>query len=122
MKKISIGVLAGIILVGILAFTAINTRSNSNNKTGIQLQNEKDLSMARTQKMSGKYVFLECEPINEYVVAFEIKGFTMGHFNSPNEISNFVVKNALRIGKKQNIEFDAVVIGSGKADIAIKFK
>ena len=100
MKKISIGVLAGIFLLGILAFTAVNSRSNNNNKTGIQLQNEKDLSMACTQKMSGKYVFLNCEPINEYEVAFEIKGFTMGHFNSPNEISNFVVKNALRIGKK----------------------
>ena len=64
------------------------------------MQNEKDLSLARTQKMSGKYVFLDCEPISEYDVAFEIKGFTMGHFDSPNEIANFVVKNALRIGKK----------------------
>jgi hypothetical protein len=85
-------------------------------------QPDKDLSLARVQKMSGKYVFLECEPLNDYEVAFEIKGFTLGNFDTPDEISNFVVKNAIKISSKEHKDFDGVVIGSGKVDIAIKFK
>jgi hypothetical protein len=83
---------------------------------------DKDLSLARAQKMSGKYVYLFSEPLNDYDVAFEIKGFTLGNFDTPDEIANFVVKNALKISSKEHKDFDGVVIGSGKVDIAIKFK
>ena len=85
-------------------------------------QHDKDLSLARVQKMSGKYIFLSCEPLNDYDVAFEIKGFTLGNFDTPDEIANFVVKNALKISGKEHKDFDGVVVGSGKVDIAIKFK
>lgn len=85
-------------------------------------QPEKDMSLARAQKMSGKYVFINSEPINEYDVAFEIKGFTLGNWDTPDEMANYVVKNALKISGKDHKDFDGVVIGSGKMDIAIKFK
>jgi hypothetical protein len=107
------GLIAAITIVSVFILTAMIAE--------IQ-QPEKDLSLARVQKMSGKYVFLSCEPLNDYDVAFEIKGFTLGHFDTPDEMANFVVKNALKISSKEHKEFDGVVVGSGKVDIAIKFK
>lgn len=120
MKNVVFGVILGVILMGFMALTEVNKEPirNINN----QLQTDKDLSLARVQKMSGKLVFLGCEPVNDYDVAFEIKGFTLGNFDTPNEISNFVIKNALKISAKEKKEFDGVIIGSGKVDIAIKFK
>jgi hypothetical protein len=109
--KFGFGIFAIILVV--IALSSMNT--------GVGNQ-EKDLSLARAQKMSGKYVFLKCEPVNDYDVAFEIKGFTLGNFDTPDEIANFVIKNALKISAKENKDFDGVVIGNGKVDIAIKFK
>jgi len=115
MNKIKFSQTKGLI-TAILLILVLSGMNSSINKQ------EKDLSLARVQKMSGKYVFLSCEPVNDYDIAFEIKGFTIGQFASPDEIANFVIKNALRVVKKENKEFDGVVIGSGKVDIAITFK
>ena len=86
---------------------------------------EKDNSLGQVQKMSGKYVFMYCEPTNDYDIAFEIKSpgvVWSAPDATPDGIANFVVKNALKISKKDNKDFDGVIIGSGKIDIAVKFK
>ena len=84
-----------------------------------------DKSLGRVQKMSGKLVFMYSEPVNEYDVAFEIKSPGIVWSNpeaTPDGIADFVVKRAMKISKEENKEFDGVVIGSGKIDIAVKFK
>ena len=86
---------------------------------------EKDNSLGRVQKMSGKYVFMYCEPTNDYDIAFEIKspGVVWSPPSAtPDGIANFVMKNAIKISKNDNKDFDGVIIGSGKFDIAVKFK
>ena len=86
---------------------------------------DKDKSLGRVQKMTGKYVFMYCEPTNDYDIAFEIKSpgvVWSAPDATPDGIANFVVKRAMKISKEDNKEFDGVVIGSGKIDIAIKFK
>jgi hypothetical protein len=86
---------------------------------------EKDNALSRVQKMSGKHVFMYSEPINEYDVAFEVKSPGIAWSSpeaTPDGIANFVIKKAMKISKEQNKEFDGVIIGSGKIDIAIKFK
>ncbi len=120
MKNILFGITIGLLLSGIMAFTVL--KEGKDNRNLNQTQPEKDLSLARVQKMSGKLVFLSCEPVSSYDVAFEIRGVTLSTMKTPNEMANFVVKNALRISKRDSIEFDGVVIGSGKVDIAITFK
>lgn len=81
---------------------------------------EKDCSLARVSKASGKWVFIRCEPACDYDVAFEVS--PRGNENTPEGIANLIVTDALKVGKKKGLDFDAVVIGSGKKDIAIKFK
>jgi len=86
---------------------------------------DKDNSLGRVQKMTGKYVFMYCEPTNDYDVAFEIKSPAVVWKSpdaTPDGIANFVVKRAMKISEEDNKDFDGVVIGSGKIDIAIKFK
>jgi hypothetical protein len=88
-----------------------------------QLQ-EHDKSLARVQKMSAKYVFINSEPIADYDVVFEIKsGVTWSAPEAtPNGIANFVIKRAFKISEAEKKDFDGVIIGSGKIDVAIKFK
>lgn len=89
--------------------------------------NEKDLSLARVQRVSGKLVFIRCEPVNAYNVVMEVEPFNWGGSkDTPEKIADFVVTRCLKKAKgnkkKADIDFDAVVIGSTRKDIAIKFK
>ena len=87
-------------------------------------QTKIDKSLARVQKVSGKYVFLNCEPINEYEVVYEVKAVPLSanSVSSTYKISNFVLNKAFKMEKKQGKDFDAVIIGTSKYDLAIKFK
>ena len=60
MKKILFTALASFILIAIFAFKS-ETKAN---------QTEKDYSLARVSKVSGKYIFLNCEPIQDYEVVY----------------------------------------------------
>ncbi|MBW8050773.1 MAG: hypothetical protein FVQ77_10655 [Cytophagales bacterium] len=110
MKNFKISIISLILLVGATFFLAFSS-----------VQDSKDKSLARVQKMSGKYVFINAEPVQEYDVTFELKIVAMG-FDSPDDMSSKVMKKALKIAEKKNIDFDGVVLGSGKIDVAIKFK
>lgn len=100
--------LSGVVITVFLSFTYSDKRM------------EKDYSLAHVTKESGKWVFIRCEPTNDYDVAFTVNPW--GSAKSPEDIANLIVTDAIKVGKKKNIDFDAVVIGSGKKDIAIKFK
>lgn len=81
---------------------------------------ENNRGIGRVQKTTGKDVYIFSEPIQPYDVVFEIKATVVKLVGCPDiqEIVDAVVKKGLKDGK----EFDGVVIGSGRRDIAIKYK
>jgi len=87
-------------------------------------QNNFDASLAKVNKVSGKYIFLNCEPVNEYEVVYEVKAvpLTTGQVSTLDKISNFVLKKAFKMKKKEGEDFDALIIGTSKFDLAIRFK
>jgi hypothetical protein len=89
-------------------------------------QETTDLALAKVDKISGKYIFLNAEPVAEYDVAFmvEIKVvWDNSQINSLDKITNLVLNKAFKTAEKEDKEFDALIIKSGqKQDLAIKFK
>lgn len=85
-----------------------------------------DNSLARVERTSGKYIFLNAEPVSDYEIVFpvEIKVvWDNSQINSLDKISNLVLSKALKTAEKEGKEFDALIIKSGqKQDLAIKFK
>ena len=102
MRQFVLGLIAAVSLLILVGFT----------------QQEKDYSLSRTQKISGKLVFMNAEPLQEYEVLFYVKPFYMGSPETPHELAEPVVKKALN--EKQ--DFDAIIMNVGKKHIAIKFK
>lgn len=103
MKKIVTGLVLGTALLLVAGFT---------------LQQEKDYSLSRAQRISGKLVFMNSEPLQEYEVVFQVKPFYMGSPETPHELAEPVVKKA--INERQ--DFDAIIMNVGKRHIAVKFK
>lgn len=89
-------------------------------------QETTDLALARVDKISGKYIFLNAEPVAEYEVAFmvEIKViWDNSQMNSLDKIANLVLNKAFKTAEKEGKEFDGLIIKSGqKQDLAIRFK
>lgn len=85
-------------------------------------QNEKDYSLSRAQKITGKYVFMYSEPIEKYEIVFDIQViFTWSSLNTTTKIADAVYRAANRKSKRKGLEYDAIIIGSTSKDIAIKF-
>lgn len=112
MKKHLTGFMLGIAVMGLLA---MNTSTQ-----------DKDYSLGRVERKSGKFIFLNCEPINNYDVAFlvEIKFvWSESQINTMDKMTNTILNKAFKISEKENKEFDALIINSGQnKDLAIKFK
>jgi hypothetical protein len=108
MKNISIFSLG----IAITLLFAFNYKSND----------EKDLSLGRVTRMSGKYIFINCEPTNDYEVVYEVKTVLLGGVTSTNAMVDAVLVNAKKMEKKDPKPYDALIIGSNKYDLAIKFK
>ena len=87
-------------------------------------QNNTDFSLAKVNKVSGKYVFLNCEPVNDYEVIYEVKVTPVhtAQVSSLDKISNIVLKKAFKMKKKQGEDFDAIIIGNSRVDLAVRFK
>ncbi len=85
-----------------------------------------DYSLARVERTSGKYIFLNAEPVSDYEIVFpvEIKViWDNSQISGLDKITNLVLTKALKISEKEGKEFDALIIKSGqKQDLAIKFK
>lgn len=85
----------------------------------------KDLSLAKVNKKSGKYIFLNCEPVHEYEVVYNIEikfVISSSQMDTTDEIADMVLKRAFKMQKKEGKEFDAIIVGTQKVDLAIKFK
>lgn len=97
-----------LVFVCLLGAASTTLAQSNNNGTG------------QVQKITGKYVFIYAEPTQPYDVVFEVKSVMVPLMSCPSisDMAAAVVKKAL----KEDKEFDAVVIGAGKRDIAIKFK
>lgn len=116
MKKHLIAFVAGVLITSLFAFHY--APPTPVNQSGM----DPDKGLARVEKKSGKYVFLECEPVTEYDVAFDVKAAVAGA-EVPADFVEVVLKKALKTGEKEHKDFDGVVIKSGqRSDIAIKFK
>lgn len=87
-----------------------------------QSPDDKDYSMGRVTRMSGKYIFINCEPSNDYEVVYEVKTVLLGGVTSINALVDAVLVNTKKMEKKDPKPYDALIIGSNKYDLAIKFK
>lgn len=83
---------------------------------------QKDYSLAKVMKIEDKYVFLNAEPVQDFDIVYQILTFKTGSYNNLDHIANYVMGLALRKKKKEGKDFDAIIVGSTKYDIAIKFK
>jgi hypothetical protein len=78
--------------------------------------------LAKVQKVSGIEVFVMAEPLLEYTVVDEVNSMYTASVSMvmPQIIENYVDK-AKKKSKKENKEFDALIINSEKA-LLIKWK
>ena len=79
--------------------------------------------VGRAAQLQGKYVFYYAQPMAAYDVAFTFAS-TPTFNGCPNvaELADACLKSALMEAGAQNRSFDAIIIGTGSRDIAIKFK
>ena len=84
----------------------------------------KDNSIARVKKNEGKLVFVQCEPLANYDIVgkYNISGvgqqILLGSCPKHQQKIDKLIKKA----SKDKVEFDGVMYGSSKNDLAIKFK
>lgn len=84
----------------------------------------KDNAIARVKKNEGKFVFVECEPLANYDVIskYDVSGvgqqILLGSCPGHQQKVDKIIKKAT----KENLNFDGVMYGSSKNDLAIKFK
>lgn len=84
---------------------------------------EIDKSLAKVQRIQGKYVFVHSEPVNDYDVAFDVA--TLFIIVTSTKIESqvaAVISKALKIGHNDRKEFDGVIFGIDNKQTAIKFK
>ncbi|MBE7443699.1 MAG: hypothetical protein HS119_14725 [Flavobacteriales bacterium] len=84
----------------------------------------KDNAIARVKKNEGKLVFVQCEPLANYDIAgkYNISGvgqqIMLGSCPTHQQKIDKLIKKA----GKDKLDFDGVMYGSSKNDLAIKFK
>ena len=76
----------------------------------------------KAEKISGKYVFVDSEPVRPYEVVYKVKLGIFSRGNNRREIADLVIRKAMKMEKKEGKSFDAVIIGPTKYDLAIKYK
>lgn len=84
----------------------------------------KDNAICRVKRNEGKYVYIECEPLANYDIVgkYNISGIgqqiLLGSCPGHQEKCDKLIKKAV----KDKLDFDGVMYGSSKNDLAIKFK
>ncbi|GAA4450358.1 hypothetical protein GCM10023189_10860 [Nibrella saemangeumensis] len=86
--------------------------------------------VARVEKIQGVETYVMSEPLREYDVAFKVEtGLKMASLATGGVVNEGVsdkaeqfIRHAVKQGKKDNKEFDAVLISGSKTAVAIKFK
>lgn len=107
MKKIMLGTIIGFSVAGLFAFKNTSTEDNK--------------GLGEVLVIDGKYVFTNADPVQAYETAFtyEVKPAS-GWVGCPTVEE--IAKHSLDNAKKKGLPFDAVIVGSSKTNLAIKFK
>lgn len=102
------------------------TRKNyerGDNKIVIELQKERilssDIGLAKVMVIDGKYIFTNCEPIAKYEIVFE---FSAKAISAGCPDVKQIAKACINGANKKGLPYDAVIVGTEKYDIAIRFK
>lgn len=98
---------------------------NTNKDVAIKWKNkEKNNDTARVIKNEGKYVFAECEPIANYDVVgkYDVSGTSHQVLFGECLTQNEKIEKLIKKGNKLKQGFDAVMYGSTKYDLVVKFK
>lgn len=109
MKKIT--VLAAFVL-GICLTTLFSFKNNS--------ESEDKKALGKVLVIDGKFVFTNSEPVAPYETAFQFKTKVGSFGGCPSSLD--VAKAVVESAKKNGLPFDAVIVGSEKYDLAIKYK
>lgn len=100
-------------------FDAIITKPNTQRDLAIVFTDKnKDNSIARVPQINGKYIFIECNPLNNFTIVenIEIKKST-----SQQDAIDQILKKGMKSEKKGR-PFDGILFGSTKYDNTIKFE
>jgi hypothetical protein len=76
-----------------------------------------DNSIARVKRTEGYYVFVDCEPQNDYSISYKY-AINSGCVGVQGSVDKLIKKAT----KKLKGKFDAVIVGSSRVDLAISFK
>ena len=91
MKKTIIPFASGLLVVGLLAFTTVNTYESKSNT-------------AEVDQIQGYYIFAKCKPVKEYDYLGTVKGPTIGNHEFDNLVE-LIVKKA----KKEYPDANALI-------------
>ena len=89
---------------------------------GSSFQTATDHSLARANRINGKWVFYHCEPVSNYEIAFTFKNII--HNYNCNTIERNIdetLKNANQEAGLQNKLYDAIITGTADRDLAVVF-
>ncbi len=84
----------------------------------------KDNAIARVKKNEGKLVFIECEPLASYDVAgkYNVSGVGQQLLTGTCPSQDEKIAKIIKKADKEKLNYDGVMYGSSKNDLAIKFK
>lgn len=84
----------------------------------------KDNAICRVKRNEGKFVYIECDPINDYAIMgkYNISGVGQQVVFGTCPSHQQKVDNLLKKAGKDKLDFDGVMYGSSKNDLIIKFK
>ena len=109
MKKIILGAIIGFMIAGLFAFKNTKTPTDDNKGLG------------KVLVIDGKYVFTNADPVQAYETAFTYDVKPASGWTGCPTIEE-MAKNSLTNAQKKGLPFDAVIVGSSKTNLAIKFK
>lgn len=99
-------------------FDGIICSPNAKRDLAIKFKNDTtDNAIARVSKINGKYVFMECEPVNDYEI---VENLIKAKAKTRQEYIDKLIKTAYKKEKKGKV-FDGIIFGSTKYDNSIKF-
>ncbi|MBX7204294.1 MAG: hypothetical protein K1X81_02610 [Bacteroidia bacterium] len=87
----------------------------------------KDNSLANAEKVEGKYVFIAAEPVHPYTIVgkYQINAKAVKKPGTPANVKalkhQLLIAKVIKKAQSDKLDFDAVIYGDGKNDLAIKF-
>lgn len=84
----------------------------------------KDNAIARVKKTEGKLIFIECEPINDYEIVgkYDVSGVGQKLITGKCPTHNQKIDKLIKKSENDKLDYDAILYGSSKNDLSVKFK